>query len=69
MNTWPNNSKRALDQSEHEAWNALNYPGTRQLCILCNGTTERCEEDEIYIGNSGPLCVKCEESTKEINDG
>lgn len=29
--------------SEHAAYNATHYPGTRQLCCLCGEETERCE--------------------------
>jgi len=51
--------------SEHAAYNATRYPGTRQLCFLCDEPTERCEEDELYATddqgyrNIGPLCLRC----------
>lgn len=51
--------------SEHAAYNAAHYPGTRQLCCLCGEETERCEEDELYATdeqgyrNIGPLCLRC----------
>lgn len=59
MNTWPGGVRRALTQSEHEHWNANNYPGTRQLCSRCDEPTSRCEEDSIYKGDEGPLCEEC----------
>lgn len=58
-NSWPDGRRRAMSQSEHERWNASNYPGTRQLCTQCDEPTERCEEDSIYDGDLGPLCMDC----------
>ena len=56
----------ARTQSEHEAINAMEYPGTRQLCVCCDRPTGRCEEDAIFLpimepnGNDlGPLCGEC----------
>jgi hypothetical protein len=47
-------------QSEHEAINRREYPGTRQLCIDCGEPTGRCEDDSIYLEDGhGPLCVDC----------
>lgn len=62
MNTWPDGYKHAMSQDAHEAWNAKNYPGTRQLCSECGEPTGRCEEDSIYLdddGEIGPLCEEC----------
>lgn len=68
-NTWPHGIRRAMDQSEHEAWNAVNYPGTRQLCCRCDDPTERCEEDSMFVGDVGPLCRECFEVLEsEAND-
>jgi hypothetical protein len=53
---------RALSQAEHERWNAHDYPGTRQLCCLCDQPTERCEDDTLVVGDVGPLCPDCWES-------
>lgn len=67
MNTWPEGERRALDQSQHEDWNASNYPGTRQLCSDCDEPTGRCEEDSIYTddeGKHGPLCEECWDKIK-----
>ena len=51
---------KARSQSEHEAINRREYPGTRQLCERCGDFTERCEEDAIYTdGGEGPLCAGC----------
>ena len=68
MNTWPDNIKRALDQSDHIKWNSSNYPGTRQLCCCCDNPTGRCEEDSLYLNaefehqsDMGPLCDECYE--------
>jgi len=66
MNIWPDNKRCAMAQSEHEAWNAKNYPGTRQICEDCADPTGRCEEDSIYTdGGHGPLCVECWRKTPE----
>lgn len=59
MNTWPNGIKRAITQSEHEAWNATNYPGTRQLCSKCDEPTGNCEEDSLSIDGESVLCNEC----------
>ena len=62
MNTWPGCVRHAMHQSDHELWNARNYPGTRQLCAECEEPTGRCEEDSIYADDDreiGPLCVDC----------
>lgn len=60
MNTWPNGVRRAMSQSEHDAWNARHYPGTRQMCVRCDEPTERCEEDAIYTDDGyGPICSAC----------
>ena len=65
-NTWPGEKRHAMTQSEHEAWNARNTPGTLQLCYECEMPTGRCEEDSIFLepavpdGSSyGPLCEDC----------
>lgn len=57
-NTWPNNKRQALDQSEHERWNSYNYPGTRQICTICDEPTGRCEEDGYFI-DSDAVCREC----------
>lgn len=60
VNTWPNGRRRALSQSEHESWNAGNFPGTRQLCSECEAPTGRCEDDSLYSDDErGPLCEEC----------
>ncbi len=50
-------------QNEHHLYNSTHYPGTRQLCVVCECETERCEEDDIYVevGEDyvGPLCIEC----------
>lgn len=68
MNTWPNNKRRPLSQSDHEKWNAFNYPGTRQLCCTCENPTGRCEEDSIYVADLGPLCEDCSNIILEEKD-
>lgn len=68
MNTWPNGHRHAISQSEHEAWNAKHYPGTRQLCEKCGCETGRCEDDSIYSDDGeGPLCVECWTAIAEPN--
>lgn len=60
MNTWPDDKRRALLPSEHDRWNATDYPGTRQLCYECDEPTNRCEEDLFLRENGdGPLCETC----------
>lgn len=53
----------ARSQAEHRMHNADNYPGTRQLCVMCNLETERCEEDSLWVElwgeDIGPLCSEC----------
>ena len=58
-NTWPGGNRKALYPEEHEAWNARHYPGTRQLCSVCDEPTGRCEEDTMSVGDGGPLCESC----------
>jgi len=58
-NEWPNGHRRAMHQDEHEAWNAFNYPGTRQLCCNCDAPTGRCEEDSLCDEDGGFLCEEC----------
>jgi len=59
MNTWPDGQRKALTQEEHRRWNNDNYPGTLQLCDFCDEPTGRCEEDSLYVDDSGPLCEEC----------
>lgn len=59
-NTWPDGHRRAMYPHEHEAWNSVHWPGTRQLCVICDCETDRCEEDELTIEDGpGPLCEAC----------
>jgi len=58
-NSWPGGHPHAIHQSEHEAWNASHYPGTRQLCSRCTQPTGRCEDDTIHSDDGGPLCEEC----------
>lgn len=59
MNEWPGGYRHAMHQSDHERWNATQYPGTRQLCSVCNEPTGRCEEDAIWSKEGKPLCEGC----------
>jgi len=62
MNTWPGGKRHAISQGEHETWNSHNYPGTRQLCVLCDSETDMCEEDSFYLSDdeeTGPVCEEC----------
>ena len=47
-------------QREHEEFNAVNYPGTRQMCVRCDEPTGKCEKDSLWsdCGN-GPFCELC----------
>lgn len=58
-NTWPKGHRHAMSQSEHNRWNARNYPGTRQMCSMCGQFTGRCEDDSLYADEEGPLCDEC----------
>jgi formylmethanofuran dehydrogenase subunit E len=56
----------ALNQDQHEAINAREYPGTRQICALCGEPTGRCEEDSLYrYDEEKPVCEACYESGAE----
>lgn len=65
MNTWPDGIRRALDQSQHREWNARHYPGTRQLCSVCDEPTGRCEDDSLKNEDGEPLCELCYQQSKE----
>lgn len=58
-NSWPGGRRHAMSQDEHEKWNARNYPGTRQLCSVCDQPTERCEEDSYWSPDGDALCLDC----------
>jgi hypothetical protein len=65
-NTWPGGRRCAISQSEHQSWNDFNYPGTRQLCVICDTPTGRCEDDSLFSNEgNGPLC---EEHYGEMHD-
>lgn len=68
VNTWPDGNRRAMDQSEHEAWNSSNYPGTRQLCHQCGDPTGRCEEDGLWNDDGEPLCEECYVNQIEVDE-
>jgi hypothetical protein len=63
MNTWPDNIRKPLTQSEHTRWNSYNYPGTRQLCDICGEPTGNCEEDSLHDCQGNTLCEDCFEET------
>ena len=63
-NTWPGGQRHAMNQSQHEAWNASHYPGTRQLCCVCDEPTGRCEEDALWLEDGGPYCMECYEANR-----
>ena len=67
MNTWPNGRRRPLSHGEHDRWNSTHYPGTRQLCALCDVPTGRCEDDELR-SDDGPLCEECWSKTRTPDD-
>jgi len=57
----------AKTQSEHARINAREFPGTRQICVMCDKPTERCEEDEIFSEDRiGPLCLECYDDLLEL---
>ena len=58
-NTWPGGYRHAMYPDEHERWNAAHYPGTRQLCSVCDQPTGYCEEDGLRTEDGEPLCDEC----------
>lgn len=69
MNTWPGGYRHGMTQSQHNAWNANNYPGTLQLCSLCDKPTGRCEYDSIYLDDGDePICEECWYEANEPSD-
>lgn len=69
-NTWPGGRRHAMTQSQHEEWNASNYPGTLQLCEHCDEPTGRCEDDSLYLDDgTGPLCWDCYKQDQESEGG
>lgn len=65
-NTWPAGYRHTIHQSDHENWNSTHYPGTRQMCCLCDQPTGRCEEDAMRVESiDGSLCVECYHTTRE----
>jgi len=59
MNTWPGGKRHAMNQSEHERWNAIHYPGTLQICCTCDEPTTFCEEDGYFDEDGEPYCFEC----------
>ena len=59
MNTWPGGTRKALNQDDHERWNASHYPGTRQICTVCVVPTTFCEEDGYFDDDMQPYCFEC----------
>lgn len=59
INTWPEGTRKAIHQTTHELWNSRNYPGTLQLCNICDEPTGRCEEDTMWSNKNKPLCEAC----------
>lgn len=62
MNTWPGGRRHAMSQGAHEAWNARHYPGTRQICVVCDQPTGQCEDYVWTSADVGPLCECCFEN-------
>ena len=57
---------KTYTQCQHEAINAREYPGTRQICIECDDSTGRCEDDTLSVGDhQSPLCEDCYSRLKE----
>ena len=46
-------------QCEHEKFNAINYPGTREICYCCDEPTGNCEEDNTTDCDGNPYCYGC----------
>jgi hypothetical protein len=67
-NTWPGGYPHAMHQNEHEEWNAANYPGTRELCSVCEAPTGRCGEDSMWSPDGEPLCEECYRPYRDDDD-
>lgn len=65
MNWWIG---KAHDQTTHERINSMHYPGTRQLCSLCETPTGRCEDDTLFFGDASPLCEGCWTEKSSISE-
>jgi hypothetical protein len=65
-NTWPNGERKAMTQSEHDNWNADNYPGTLEICFSCDEPTGNCEEDNIEDDEGNAICSECDSSGDDI---
>ena len=65
MNTWPDDERHAMTQDEHKRWNDSEYPGTREICSVCDEPTGRCEEDNIVDINGEPWCHDCWSANKD----
>ncbi len=64
--SWPGGYRHAMTPNQHEEWNASHYPGTRQLCSICEQPTGRCEEDTIHHHvTDEPICPECREQEKQ----
>ena len=63
---------KARTQAEHEAINAREYPGTRELCCECDAPTGRAGvgEDSLYRDDGeGLYCADCwKETTNQVFD-
>lgn len=68
MNTWPGGKRHAMTPLEHERWNENHYPGTRQICFLCEEPTGACEEDGIFTKDYEPLCEQCAADNPDLVD-
>lgn len=62
-NEWPDGYRHAMSQEAHKLWNESNYPGTRQLCDICDNPTGRCEDDEM-VNDGKPVCEECLDKKK-----
>jgi len=67
-NTWPGGRRQAMSQTDHEKWNASNYPGTRQICAECGCETGNCEEDSSYNDSGDPVCDNCSNAIRAMKE-
>lgn len=51
--------RKAMTPAEHDRYNAVHYPGTRQMCDKCDNPTGRCEDDEIRDDEGNVYCEEC----------
>ncbi len=50
---------KPLYQFQHDKINAVQFPGTRQICSVCGEPTDKCEEDGYFDSTGYAYCEGC----------